>query len=99
VRSDDVGLMTDELMEKAGHQGGDRWWLYGHGIGKDFYMTPVIPSRGRGAHLVDTYEPGMGFTIELFLRHEGVGLAAFECDGIVTESGHELLDTTPMVWW
>jgi len=36
---------------------------------------------------------------EIFLRHPGIGTAGFEKNLIVTESGPEPLDRTPMLFW
>jgi len=100
VDSRDVGRLGDRLMEEAGNEADvDLWDLYGHGIGKDFYMTPVIPRLGVLDDFADVYEPGMAFTVELFLLHKGVGFATLETTGLVTETGTEILDTTPMIWW
>ncbi|AJR18805.1 M24 family metallopeptidase [Pimelobacter simplex] len=100
VSSADVGLLGDELMAAAGNEAeGDYWELYGHGVGKDFYLPPAIPAHGSYAGLVDTYDVGMAVTVEIFLRHAGVGMATFERTGLVTERGVELLDDTPMIWW
>jgi hypothetical protein len=37
--------------------------------------------------------------IEAFLAREGVGVAGFEHNLIVTDSGVELLEKTPMLFW
>ena len=44
-------------------------------------------------------QPGMVLGIEAFLAREGVGVAGFERNLIVTASGAELLDNTPMLFW
>jgi Xaa-Pro aminopeptidase len=49
--------------------------------------------------LEDPLQPGMVLGIEAFLAREGVGAAGFEHNLIVTESGVELLEKTPMLFW
>ena len=44
-------------------------------------------------------KPGMVLGIEAFLAREGVGVAGFERNIIVTDSGAEVLDRTPMFFW
>ena len=43
--------------------------------------------------------PGMILTTEAFLSRPGVGNAGFENNFIVTETGAELLDKSPMLYW
>jgi hypothetical protein len=39
--------MADGMMEAAGNDlDKDLWDLYGHGVGKDFFLDPVIPRLG-----------------------------------------------------
>ena len=96
----ELGAVGDALMEAAGHDAPqDLWPLYGHGVGKDFYMTPVIPRLGSLPEYGGTYEEGMAVTVEVFMRHPGVGMAAFERTGLVGPDGFESLDRTPMLWW
>jgi Xaa-Pro aminopeptidase len=100
VTAEEVGALGDRLMEEAGNEiDEDLWDLYGHGIGKDFYMTPIIPRLGRLPGLGGTYEEGMAVTVELFLRHKGVGWATFEVTGLVEAHGFEALDKTPLIFW
>jgi Xaa-Pro dipeptidase len=47
----------------------------------------------------DPLQAGMVLGVEAFLAREGVGVAGFERNLIVTESGVELLETTPMLSW
>ena len=44
-------------------------------------------------------QPGMVLGIEAFLARDGVGVAGFERNIIVTDSGAEVLDNTPMLFW
>jgi hypothetical protein len=37
--------------------------------------------------------------VEAFLAREGVGLAGFERNVIVTDTGVEILEKTPMLFW
>jgi Xaa-Pro dipeptidase len=47
----------------------------------------------------DPLQPGMVLGIEAFLARDGVGVAAFENNIIVTDTGPELLEKTPMLFW
>jgi Xaa-Pro dipeptidase len=78
--------------------------LLGHGLGTNF-IPCVIPigageADSTGALRYDVpLEAGMVMAAEIFLTHPGVGTAGFERNVIVTESGSELLDRTPMLFW
>jgi Xaa-Pro aminopeptidase len=41
----------------------------------------------------------MVLAVEAFLTHPGVGTSGFENNFIVTDTGAELLDRTPMLFW
>lgn len=47
----------------------------------------------------DALKPGMVLGIEAFLAREGVGVAGFERNIVVTDSGTEVLDGAPMFFW
>jgi Xaa-Pro dipeptidase len=100
VHSQDVGAMADKMMEDAGNElDADLWDLYGHGVGKDFFLDPVIPRLGAMPEYTGTYEAGMAVTVEMFLLHKGVGWGTFEHTGLVTDDGWEPLDRTPLIFW
>jgi Xaa-Pro dipeptidase len=88
--------LTTELSGGVTDQGGQMWPIAGHGIGL-FWEFPWI-----GPDLVDedeVFEAGMVLGIEGFLAHEGVGNTSFEQNVIVTETGTELIISTPMIFW
>jgi Xaa-Pro aminopeptidase len=100
VHSQEVGALGDRLMEQAGNElDEDLWDLYGHGVGKDFFLDPVIPRLGAMPQYTGTYEAGMAVTVEMFLLHKGVGWGTFEHTGLVGENGWEPLDRTPLLFW
>jgi len=100
VHSKEVGAMADSMMEAAGNElEEDLWDLYGHGVGKDFFLDPVIPRLGAMPEYTGTYAAGMAVTVEMFLLHKGVGWGTFEHTGLVTEDGFEPLDRTPLLFW
>ncbi len=77
--------------------------LLGHGLGTNFipYMIPIGEGEadpGGALHYDSPLTAGMVMAAEIFLTHPGVGTAGFEQNLIVTESGPELLDRTPMLF-
>jgi Xaa-Pro dipeptidase len=101
VTSREIGRLGDKLLAEAGGDPDALWDLYGHGVGKDFYLPPIIPAAGGQMpdRVEGTYEAGMGVTVEIFLKRAETGFAAFERTALVTEDGVELLDRTPMLFW
>jgi Xaa-Pro dipeptidase len=100
VHSKDVGALADQMMEAAGNElDQDLWDLYGHGVGKDFFLDPIIPRLGAMQEYGGTYEAGMAVTVEMFLLHKGVGWGTFEHTGLIGEEGWEPLDQTPLLFW
>jgi Xaa-Pro aminopeptidase len=96
----DVIAVGDQKTEEAGgtkDQAGEMWPIYGHGVGQ-FWEQPWL-----GPDCLDdsvhTFEKNMVLGVEAFLAYDGVGSAGFEQNVIVTDSGTELLTTTPMVFW
>jgi Xaa-Pro dipeptidase len=78
--------------------------LLGHGLSTNFipYAIPIGEGEAdpTGALRYDVpLEAGMVMAAEIFLTHPGVGTAGFEQNVIVTESGAEPLDRTPMLFW
>ena len=47
----------------------------------------------------DVFEENTACSSETFLIHEGVGLAGFEQNLIITKTGVEILTKTPMIFW
>jgi Xaa-Pro aminopeptidase len=95
----DVAAVGDRLMEEFGgkeDQAHQKWPLYGHGNGL-FWEHPWLASDLGDEEFV--YDKDMVVSSEAFLSREGVGAAGFEQNYIVTETGTELLDKTPMLWW
>ncbi|MFO1465901.1 MAG: M24 family metallopeptidase [Steroidobacteraceae bacterium] len=101
----DVGLRWEEMARKNRYfdeKSGDE--LFGHGLGTGFpsYTLPMgDPPAGPFGYrkLQGPLKPGMVLTAEAFVRRPGIGSAGFENNFIVTQSGTELLDKTPMLYW
>jgi Xaa-Pro aminopeptidase len=77
--------------------------LLGHGLSTNFipYMIPIGEGEADPSGALRYDEPlkeGMVMGAEIFLTHPGVGTAGFEQNLIVTQSGPELLDRTPMLF-
>jgi len=109
ITAREIGHEGDKLARKVGFfdcpQGLAQWPIYGHGTGT-FWQYPVpVFERAADAmdpetQLVDTpYQPGMVVSTEFFLSNPEGDSAAFEQNFIITETGHELMTTTPMLWW
>jgi len=78
--------------------------LLGHGLGTNFipYLIPIGEGEADPSGALNYDAPlqaGMVMAAEIFLTHPGVGTAGFEQNLIVTESGPEPLDRTPMLFW
>lgn len=78
--------------------------LLGHGLGTNFIPRIIPIGEGEpdpsGALQYDVpLKEDMVMAAEIFLTHPGVGTAGFEQNLIVTASGPELLDRTPMLFW
>jgi Xaa-Pro aminopeptidase len=101
----DVGIRWAEIARK-----GDYWDergvadLFGHGLATSF-PSFVIPAGDTETgpfglkRLKEPIKPGMVLTAEAFLKRPGAGFAGFERNFIVTETGTELLDKNPMLYW
>jgi Xaa-Pro aminopeptidase len=78
--------------------------MFGHGLGTGFpaYVLPTgdadIGPFGL-KRLKGTIKPGMVLAAEAFLTRPGIGVAAFESNFVVTATGVEKLDGTPMLFW
>jgi Xaa-Pro aminopeptidase len=86
----EFGGVQDEAMKK---------WplLFGHGVGL-FWDAPILTRYYAGKH--KTITKNMVLATEAFLALPGEGLSAgFEDNFIVTDTGTELLTTSPTFWW
>jgi Xaa-Pro dipeptidase len=105
ISARDVGLRWEEIARKNrffDEKQGDE--LFGHGLGTGFpsYTLPMgDPAVGNFGYrkLQGPLKPGMVLAAEAFVRRAGVGSAGFENNFIVTDSGAEVLDRTPMLYW
>ena len=75
-----------------------------HGIATNFIYRLIPIGEGEpdpnGDLRYDApLQAGMVMAAEIFLTHPGIGTAGFEKNLIVTESGSEPLDRTPMLFW
>jgi Xaa-Pro dipeptidase len=104
ITARDLGIRWAEIARKGGvdEAAGDD--LFGHGLSTSF-PSFVLP---KGDSDVGPYgykrmkgplKPGMVLTAEAFQRRPGVGAVGFENNFIVTDTGAELLDKTPMRFW
>lgn len=82
-----VASIPAELPEMEGFP------AFGHGIGMMWEMPWIMPNDPT------VLRPGMYLGIEVLLGHRGVGGAMFEEDGVVTESGFEILTDARRRWW
>lgn len=101
-----VGIEGERLARKVGYfdQPQRSFPLFGHGLGTSFppFLFPVgdIDAGPLGIKSMDEpIEPGMVLAVEAFLTHTGVGTVGFERNFIVTETGAQVLDKTPMLFW
>jgi Xaa-Pro aminopeptidase len=65
----------------------------GHGLGM-MWETPWLVEGDQ-----TTIEPDMYLAVEVLLGHPTIGGAMFEHNGLVTESGFEILTTARSRWW
>jgi len=102
-----LGRKGYELSRKVGYFDGPPahvFPLLGHGLGVS--VPPLVIPFGDvdggelgWTTLEEPIQPGMVLGVEAFLAREGVGLAGFERNLIVTGTGAELLEKTPMLFW
>jgi Xaa-Pro dipeptidase len=102
-----IGRRGEELLRRVGYyddQATRVFPLVGHGLGAS--IPPLVIPLGdieggdRGWKSInEPIQPGMVLGIEAFLHRTGVGQIGFERNLIVTDSGAELLDKTPMLFW
>lgn len=98
VKVHDLAKVGDQLMAKHGAEtkgAAAQWPLYGHrqGMFWDSWIGNEITEPD------DVFEADTACSSETFLVHEGVGLAGFEQNVIITAKGVEILTKTPMLWW
>lgn len=65
----------------------------GHGLGLGWEMPHLVPDD---EHIV---APGTYLAVEVFVRQPTVGGVQFEHNGLVTESGFEILTNARSRWW
>jgi len=100
----DIGIRWADIARKGGYFDAEKDDMFGHGLGTSF-PSFVLPSGDSEIgpfgypRLKGTVQPGMVLAAEAFLTRPGVGVAAFERNFIVTATGAEPLDTTPMLFW
>lgn len=82
-----VAAIPTEVPEMEGFP------AFGHGIGMMWEMPWIMPDEQT------VLQPGMYLGIEILLGHRGLGGAMFEENGIVTESGFEILTDARKRWW
>ena len=95
----ETARLGERMTQGAGgekDQAAEKWPLFGHGVGL-FFEKPYISVPMGDPDAV--FEAGMVLGVEAFFARKGVGSAGFEQNVIVTESGTELLTTTPMLRW
>ena len=71
----------------------DGFPAFGHGIGLMWEMPWIMPDEPT------VLTPGMYLGVEVLLGHPSLGGAMFEENGIVTESGFEVLTDARKLWW
>ncbi len=98
VKVRELGRIGRELQKKHGGEiegAAAQWPLFGHrqGMFWDSWIGDEITEED------DVFEEGTACSSEAFLIHEGVGLAGFEQNLIITKTGVEILTKTPMIFW
>jgi Xaa-Pro dipeptidase len=106
----DVGIRWAEIEREGNYfdagqpDSGNAGHGFGHGLATSFpgYVLPIgdeeIGPFGY-RRLSETIRPGMVLASEAFLSRPGLGTAGAENNFIVTETGVELLDKSPMLYW
>ena len=95
----EIAKLGERLSVESGYdadQAKEMWPYFGHGNGC-MWEAPFIESRACSPD--EKFEANMVASVETFLLKDGVGAAGFETNYIVTETGTELLTTTPNVFW
>jgi Xaa-Pro dipeptidase len=105
----DVGIRWAEIEREGAYfdggkpDGGNEGHGFGHGLATSFpgYVLPIGDAEiGPFGYrrLQEALKPGMVLAAEAFLSRPGVGTAGVENNFIVTETGAELLDKSPMIY-
>jgi Xaa-Pro dipeptidase len=104
ITARDLGVRWAEIARKGGFDEGAGDDLFGHGLSTSFpsYVLPMgdadIGPFGY-KRMKGPLKPGMVLAAEAFQRRPGVGAVGFENNFIVTDTGAEVLDKTPMLFW
>ncbi len=106
ITARDLGLRWAGIARTGGYleELGEDSSMFGHGLGTSFptYLLPTgdhDPGPFGYKRMRGPIKPGMVLTAEAFLSRPGVGTAGFENNFMVTETGTQVLDTTPMLFW
>jgi Xaa-Pro aminopeptidase len=104
VTARELGKLGAELARKVGYfdHPQKNTPLLGHGLATSFppFLIPFGDEEPFGLKTLDQpVQPGMVLALEAFLKHTGLSTTGFECNFIVTETGAEVLDKTPMLFW
>jgi Xaa-Pro aminopeptidase len=105
----DLGIRWAEIEREGAYfdgskpDSGNSGHGFGHGLATSFpgFILPVGDEEvGLFGYrrLQQPLKPGMVLAAEAFLSRPGVGTAGFENNFIVTDTGAELLDTSPMLY-
>jgi Xaa-Pro dipeptidase len=103
----DIGRKGEELSRNVGYFDDPVPGLFpllGHSLGATV-PSLIIPfgdvdAGERGFKgFTEPIQAGMVLGVEAFLHRTGVGVAGFERNLIVTDSGAEILENTPMLFW
>ena len=98
VKVRELARIGRELQKKHGgaiEGAAEQWPLFGHrqGMFWDSWIGDAITDED------DVFEADTACSSEAFLIHDGVGLAGFEQNVIITKTGVEVLTKTPMIFW
>jgi Xaa-Pro aminopeptidase len=99
ARVRDVALKGDALIAATGHAAdiaSQSWPYHGHGNGC-LWEPPIIHKDCCDPD--ETFEAGMVIGVECFLAEEGVGVAGYEDNLIITPTGTELITPARRLWW
>ena len=95
----DAARIGDRMVAEFGPDAdpaAEKFPFFGHPHGLYFEGPPYISSVL--AHEDAAFEENTLIGVEAFLARDGVGNAGFEQNYLVTDTGVELLTTTPMLW-
>jgi Xaa-Pro aminopeptidase len=100
----EVGIRWADIARNGGYFDAGKDDMFGHGLGAGFPAYVLPPGDTEIGpfglqRLKGTIKPGMVLAAEAFLTRPGIGVAGFERNFIVTATGVERLDETPMLFW